>query len=130
MATLGGLGGVYMFVNTLNGKSYVGSTINLVRRFNEHYCGSYSNTALKSTGHINFSFIILANKALILAPLRGAALRAATLAHLSGIYMILNQVNGKYYIGSSTIGDRTRSNNTQAVAVELQDLQGNTVATF
>jgi len=66
IATLGGLGGVYMFVNIVNGKSYVGSTNNLANRFRRHYNGSCSNIALQNAfepnkyGKMNFSFIVLA----------------------------------------------------------------------
>lgn len=64
MAALGGLGGVYMFVNIVNGKSYVGSTNNLARRFYEHYSGFCSNSVLQNAfakyGKFNFSFIVLA----------------------------------------------------------------------
>lgn len=39
--------GVYRWVNNINGKSYVGSAINLNKRFYEHYLGIRSNRILK-----------------------------------------------------------------------------------
>jgi group I intron endonuclease len=61
-ATLGGFGGIYMFVNKINGNSYVGSTNNFCRRFSEHIYGSRGNTALQRAfaQYDKHSFIILA----------------------------------------------------------------------
>ena len=60
--------GVYRFVNLTNGKSYIGSSVNLRKRFNHYYSGSslltrkttsvISNALLKY-GYSNFSLEIL-----------------------------------------------------------------------
>jgi group I intron endonuclease len=60
--------GVYRFVNLINGKSYVGSSVNLRKRFNFYYSGSsllrtkttsvIANALLKN-GYSNFSLDIL-----------------------------------------------------------------------
>jgi len=64
ISTLGGLGGIYMIVNTLNGKSYVGSSANLGKRLKQHIEGFSSNPHLQSAfnlyGQNVFSLIILA----------------------------------------------------------------------
>lgn len=55
--------GVYLFLNRVNGKSYIGSSVNLRKRFNLHLAGKKSNPLLQSAflkyGVENFVFIIL-----------------------------------------------------------------------
>jgi hypothetical protein len=64
MATLGGLGGIYMIVNTMNGKSYIGSSTNIGKRIGQHINGYSSNPYLQNAfnkyGLNCFSLIILA----------------------------------------------------------------------
>jgi hypothetical protein len=60
--------GIYRFTNTINGKSYIGSSVNLRKRFNHYYSGSsllrtkttsaISNALLKY-GYSNFTLEIL-----------------------------------------------------------------------
>lgn len=56
-------GGIYMFFNKINKKSYIGSTINLPRRFIHHISGVSSNKVLQSAfkkyGFSNFFFVVL-----------------------------------------------------------------------
>jgi group I intron endonuclease len=56
--------GVYMFYNNVNGDMYIGSSVNLSRRFRAHiHLSKYSNlplyNAMRKYGITNFSFIIL-----------------------------------------------------------------------
>jgi hypothetical protein len=91
LATLGGIGGVYMFVNCVNGKSYVGSTVNFRSRFNDHYYGYRSNKVLQNAftkyGKEKFSFIILA----IVPPIKWLLLFLEQLAldHIKPAYNFL-----------------------------------------
>jgi group I intron endonuclease len=70
ISTLGGLSGVYLIVNTINGNSYVGSSAYLVRRLTHHFYGHCSNPHLQHAfnkyGLNNFYLIILA----IVPPIR------------------------------------------------------------
>lgn len=54
---------IYRWVNIINGRSYVGSAVNLSKRISEHYLGFRSNIilqqALKKYGLVNFSIQIL-----------------------------------------------------------------------
>jgi group I intron endonuclease len=56
--------GVYAFINLINGKRYIGSGINLYRRFLVHIVGRSSNIllqrAFKKYGLNNFEFVIYA----------------------------------------------------------------------
>lgn len=62
-----GKAGIYMWINRLNGKKYVGSSVNLKRRLLEYYNinrllnenSMPINTALLKYGYQNFSFTIL-----------------------------------------------------------------------
>jgi hypothetical protein len=60
---LANLSGVYMFLNRVNGKTYIGSAVNLAQRFRHHLYGTSSNInlqrAFKKYGQVNFSFIVL-----------------------------------------------------------------------
>jgi NADH-ubiquinone oxidoreductase chain 4 len=55
--------GIYRWVNNVNGKSYIGSAVNLSKRLNEHYRGNRSNNILQQAinkyGLSNFSIEIL-----------------------------------------------------------------------
>lgn len=55
-------GGVYCFINNINGKQYIGSAKNLYLRLNEHLSNKKSNSALQSAimkyGLGNFSFCV------------------------------------------------------------------------
>lgn len=54
--------GIYSFINTINGKQYIGSAKNLYHRLNEHLSNKKSNAALQSAiskyGLENFTFCI------------------------------------------------------------------------
>jgi group I intron endonuclease len=56
--------GVYAFINLINGKRYIGSGINLYRRFLDHIVGRSSNILLQRAfqkyGLNNFEFVIYA----------------------------------------------------------------------
>jgi predicted GIY-YIG superfamily endonuclease len=56
--------GVYAFINLINGKRYIGSTINIYRRYLEHNFGRSSNIplqrAFKNYGKQNFEFVVYA----------------------------------------------------------------------
>ncbi len=55
--------GIYRIVNNVNSKSYIGSAVNLSRRFYEHFRGDKSNVilqkAFKKYNLENFSIEIL-----------------------------------------------------------------------
>jgi len=55
--------GIYRWVNQVNGRSYIGSAIDLGKRLNEHYSGNRSNTllqqAIKKYSLASFSIEIL-----------------------------------------------------------------------
>lgn len=55
-------GGIYSFVNNVNGKQYIGSAKNLFVRLKEHLCNRKSNSALQQAilkyGLENFSFCV------------------------------------------------------------------------
>jgi group I intron endonuclease len=54
--------GVYGFINLINGKIYIGSGVNIYRRFLDHTAGRSSNLllqrAIKKYGLENFSFVV------------------------------------------------------------------------
>ena len=60
---LKGISGVYCFIHVASGKLYIGSSVNLLARFNEHLNNRHSNVhlqrAFKKYGFINFNFIVL-----------------------------------------------------------------------
>jgi len=62
--------GVYKWTNLINGKQYIGSSINLSERLSSYYSTTYMENALKisnsniyrallNNGHANFSLTIL-----------------------------------------------------------------------
>jgi group I intron endonuclease len=61
-----GKSGIYRWINTLNGKTYIGSSVNISRRLKDYYSLSYLEKsemaiclALLKYGYSNFSFEIL-----------------------------------------------------------------------
>jgi len=62
-STLALTAGIYMILNNINGKMYIGSTVNIANRLKQHINGIKSNlhlqSALKKYGLQNFSLIVL-----------------------------------------------------------------------
>lgn len=56
--------GIYAFINTINGKQYIGSSLNLYKRMLDHIAGRRSNISLQRAfdkyGKDNFHFVIYA----------------------------------------------------------------------
>ncbi len=54
--------GIYAFINLINGKQYIGSAINIYRRFLDHMVGRQSNVNLQRAfnkyGKDNFKFVV------------------------------------------------------------------------
>jgi len=63
LAMLANTACVYMFINNINGRFYIGSTVNMAKRFSAHFHGLSPNSLLQHAfnkyGLSNFSLIIL-----------------------------------------------------------------------
>jgi predicted GIY-YIG superfamily endonuclease len=159
LATLANTACVYMFLNNINGHSYIGSTVNMAKRFSAHFHGLPSNLllqrAFKKYGLSNFSLIILhicePIKAVLLAeeqlaislfkPVYNILLIAgSSLGHKHTAVARANMsaaMKGKYGGENSSAFGRTGYSHpmfgitpVNAVVVLLTDLDGNTIQEF
>lgn len=125
--------GVYAFINLINGKRYIGSGLNLYRRFLDHIVGRSSNILLQRAfqkyGLNNFEFVIYAYSDYDLSLIIDLENKFISSFPFTMLYN-LTPAAGSMFGKSHTIETREKMSNSKSTPVTLYNNNNQYILTF